>query len=138
MSCFALAETISFVDRLFRCLDSESYLTGHDPPLEATPTATPPSSSVPSGKVQHTKAALPKAQAKPQTAKSHSVGTRDGAQSSPLAGSSSTDRSGGSLGEKGPGKMGGDRRHADDPRSREVTLFRMPHPHLGHPNMCAG
>lgn len=117
-----LTETGLFVDRLFCGLESESYLTGHDPatpPPAAALTGTPPTG------VQVSKtAALKPLPSKPQSAvppqpmKFHSGG---GAQS--VSGSSSVGRSAG-LGDKG--RVGGtnsDRRHSEDLRSREVSLF---------------
>ena len=43
---FPLVETTSFVEKLFRCLESESYLKGEDPPPK-TPPPSPPAVTKP-------------------------------------------------------------------------------------------
>lgn len=115
-----------FVDRLFRGLESESYLTGCDPatpPPAAAPTGTPPT-NVPASKTAVSKPppSKPQSAVPPQPIKFHSGG---GAQS--VSGSGSVGRSAG-LGDKGrAGGSGSDRRHSEDLRSREVSLLIYSH-----------
>lgn len=132
-----VTETTLFVDRLFRGLDSESYLTGHDtktpPPVAPppNPSSKPVSKPLPS-KVPPANASPPKHQslnppppAKAPPTKSHSAGTRDGTQSSSSSGSNSVGRSGGSGDKWRAGGSGSDRRYLEDLRSREVCFWSM-------------
>ena len=45
LSPFLCSETTAFVEKLFRCLESESYLKGEDPPPQSPPTPTKPAAS---------------------------------------------------------------------------------------------
>ena len=103
-----------FVDRLFRALESETYVTGRDcrtPSPEATP---PPSSGSQPSKSSPTRPGPPAG--KSQSLASRSSSLRDGTQTA--ASLSGSERSGGER-----GRAGGGRRHTEDPRSREVTPF---------------
>ena len=115
------AETILFVDRLFRALESESYLTGRDAKTPS-PEPTPPNPSSQQAPKPPPPRPAPPAAAKSQpatTAASRSGTARDGAQSSSALSGSERGGRGGRVGGGGGGGAG--RKFSEDPRSREVT-----------------
>ena len=114
------AETTLFVDRLFKALESESYLTGQGS-RTPSPEATPPSSDSQVVKPPLSKPGPPATVAnKSQTAVPRSGVARDGSQSSSSL--SGSERGGGGGGERGR-VGGGGQRHTEDLRSLEVCTY---------------
>ena len=111
------------MDRLFRGLESESYLTGRDS-RTPSPEATPPSSDSQAAKPPLSKPGPPATGAdKSQSAVPRSGVARDGSQS--LSSLSGSERGGGGGGER-ERMGGGDRRYSEDPRSLEVCTHNVP------------
>ena len=111
------------MDRLFRSLDTESYLTGHEPePPSPSPVTLPPPSSSKSTPPQLPKPTrAPEEREKEREKEKEKEKEKESSQSSTSSSASSGPlfRGGGRV------KSGGDtgRRHSEDLRSREVNVF---------------
>ena len=99
-----------FVDRLFKALESESYLNGRES-RTPSPSATPNPGS-------QAVAKQPIARPGPSVA---------GGNKSQTASATLLEQEVGGGGEKGKLGGGAGKRHADDPRSRDVCTFLVSH-----------